>query len=135
MRRARQTGVSLIAMVFVIVAIAGIVTAIVSMSSVQHAGSMMTLREAQARQAARTGLERGVHDAVVNGSCTGNTINPGGALNGFTVTISCTDETHRETGREVTVYFIQAAASAGTYPNPDFVFRQARVTVQTAATP
>lgn len=132
MRRTRQTGVSLIAMVFVIVAVAGIVTAIVSLSSVQHTGSMMTLREAQARQAARTGLERGVFDAVVNGSCTGNTINPGGALTGFSVDITCNSTQHRETGRDVTVYVIRAQAEAGSWPNPDYVFRQARVTVHTA---
>ena len=60
----RQGGFGLVAAMFLIIVIAGAVAAMARMSETQSATSSMAIQQARAYQAARAGIEWGIHRAM-----------------------------------------------------------------------
>jgi MSHA biogenesis protein MshP len=88
----RQAGVGLVTAIFLLVVLAGLAVAMVSLYTSQQASSNLDLQGARAYQAARAGLEWGLFRQMRNGVCDGPaTVEmPGdGALAGFTVIVRC----------------------------------------------
>ena len=114
----RQRGVSLVAAIFVLLLMAGAAAYVASLSGSQHAGSGMDVTGARAYQAARSGAEWGVWNAVVGGAyCLAGTDTQtlaagsmGGPLAPFTVTVACTTTSHLEGATTVKSYNITATA-------------------------
>lgn len=126
----RQRGFTLIAAVFLIVAIAALATCVVSLTGTQHFTTMLGIEGARAYNAARSGLEWGVYQAM-NGSCAANSnLNlAGGSTAGFAVSVACTSTSHVETGTNITVYELTARAERGTYGQRGYVSRTMRVVI------
>jgi MSHA biogenesis protein MshP len=95
-RRLRQAGVGLVTAIFLLVVLAGLAVAMVSVYTAQQASSNLDLQGARAYQAARAGLEWGLFrqlrtnpkDGCINGATFG--MPAGTSLSGFTVVVSCT---------------------------------------------
>ena len=92
-----QHGVSLVTAIFLLVVLAALGVAIVSVSSGSQISAALDVQGSRAYQAARTGVEWGLfrqlRPALVPGTCFSTTtfaLPAGSSLAGFTVTVSCT---------------------------------------------
>ena len=136
----RQRGFLIIAAVFLLVVLAGLVAYLSTVSSTSQAASAADLNSARAYQAARAGAEWGaylvLHQPPIVGvgtlktdceaGATTKTLAPGSLLAAFTVTVTCTSATYTEGASSVTVYSIASnacneATGGGACPNPTTV--------------
>lgn len=89
---ARSRGVGLITAIFLLVVIAGLAVAMVTVFTTQQAGSALDVQGARAYQAARAGLEWGIFKQARRGECAGSSSFPmddNSSLRGFVVTVQC----------------------------------------------
>lgn len=121
----RQTGFTLIAAIFLLVVVAGLVAFFVNLRVVQQVTLVYGTQGARALQAARSGAEWGAYAALTSGSCPGATSfslsEP--ELDDFTISVDCTESSHDEAGSNVTVFQILATAESGSYGSLDYVQR------------
>lgn len=86
-----QRGFALVTAIFLLVVLAGLSAAIVSVTTMQHVGSALDMQGASAYQAARAGVEWGVYRQLRGGVCdSASFVPPAPMLNAFTVTVICT---------------------------------------------
>ena len=133
MFRKRHRGAALMAAIFLLVVIGGLVTYLLKMSGLQHSSVALDVQGARAYQASRAGIEWGVYRALRDNSCVGSSsFALAGGLSEFTVTVACTDTPYTEVDATAKhVYLIQATACnrplagdcPGT-PGPFYVERQ-----------
>lgn len=129
MRPDREHGFALVAALFLLVVLAALGAFIVRISTVQHQTVSLAIVSARAYQAARTGVEWGVYQALENGSCGSSSLSLTEAgLAGFAVQVDCSQSDHVEGTANVAVYTIEAFAQTGSYGQPDYVSRRIRAT-------
>jgi MSHA biogenesis protein MshP len=88
----RQAGVGLVTAIFLLVVLAGLGVAMVSLFNAQQASSSLDLQGARAYQAARAGLEWGLFQQMRKGRCDADkrfAMPADGTLAGFHVVVSC----------------------------------------------
>lgn len=88
----RQAGVGLVTAIFLLVVIAGLAAAMVTIFTSQQASSQLDQQGTRAYQAARAGIEWGLFRQTQAGVCapTASFALPAASvLNGFTVTVTC----------------------------------------------
>ena len=129
----RQSGVSLVSAVFVIVVLAGLAVLAVRIGVLQQQSVNSSLLSAQAFHAARSGAAWASHRAINGGWCATQTLalTEGGA-SGFSVDISCVQSAHAEGASTINVYVIDVLAERGTYGGPDYVSRRLQIKVTDA---
>lgn len=88
----RLRGFTIVSAIFILVVLAALGAFIVSISTTQNIGSALDVQGVEAYQAAKAGLEWGLHRQLRSGSCVGATsFSPtAGTLSSFTVTVICT---------------------------------------------
>jgi MSHA biogenesis protein MshP len=89
----RQAGVGVVTAIFLLVVLAGLGAAMVSLYLAQQSSSNVDLLGARAYQAARAGMEWGLFRQTRNASCAPSTrfaMPAGSSLAGFTVVVRCT---------------------------------------------
>jgi len=94
----RQQGFGAIAAIFIVVILAALAAAIVSISTTQQVTSAQDVMSARAWQAARAGNEWGLYKAFRDGVCVaapGNTLDLG-SDSGFHVTVECDSHSYYE---------------------------------------
>lgn len=134
MFRSAQRGLSLIAAIFLLVVISGLIAFLLTISGLQHSSVALDVQGARAYQAARAGIEWGIYRALRDSSCAGGTFTPAGDLSGFTVVVTCSATAYTEVDATAkTVYSITATACnqgacPGT-PGPTYVERQLQATM------
>lgn len=117
--------------IFILVVLAGLAAYITSLAGTQAATVMLSVQGERASYAARAGMEWAISDVVNNaaagldcaGGSTGLALSEG-ALNGFSVSVTCSTVAVSEGTSTYTVYELEAVASLGTLGRPDFVQRQ-----------
>ncbi|MGZ4977676.1 MAG: hypothetical protein ACXV8O_11010 [Methylobacter sp.] len=124
----KQRGFSLVMAIFLIVVLGGIAVFIGRVSTMQHHGSALDEEGAMAYQAARSGIEWGVYQAIVNSSCIASSAftlaltvpatptTPLSTVN-YAVTVTCTQTTPTEGSTTINVYQITATANNATGGN------------------
>jgi MSHA biogenesis protein MshP len=88
----RSAGVGLVTAIFLLVVLAGLGVAIVTVFSSQQVASAMDEQGARAYQAARAGVEWGVFQQLRQKNCAASTsfaLPADTSLSGFTVTVTC----------------------------------------------
>lgn len=120
--RPRQAGFAIVTAIFIIVALAALAAAIVSLVRTQQTGSALDTEGARAYQAARSGVEWGAYNSMRNNTCTPTTsFALAGTLGAYTATVTCTRTAHNEGGVAVSIDTIVATAcnqpTAGNCPN------------------
>jgi MSHA biogenesis protein MshP len=132
--RRRSAGVGLVTAIFLLVVLAGLGVAMVSLFTSQQQASALDVQGARAYQAARAGIEWGLFRKLRNNSCVASTsfaLPPASSLSGFAVTVTC-----RTVGSgAVARWVIEATACNLPEPdatckpsnNPDFVQRRLEV--------
>lgn len=125
-----QRGVALIAALFLLVALAALGIYMVTLSGVQQETPTRAMDASRAWYAARSGIEYAAYQAAnpAGSGCDDDTI----TLDGFSVTITCSESTHTERGDEFQVFQLSATASRGTYGDRNYVARRAEGTVSNA---
>lgn len=134
MSRNAQHGLSLIAAIFLLVVIGGLIAFLVTVSGLQHSSAALDVQGARAYQAARAGIEWGVYRALRDGVCATGTFSPVGDFSGFTVKVDCVQTPYTEVDASAkNIYSITATACnqgacPGT-PGPAYVERQLQAVV------
>ena len=126
-----QSGVALVAAIFLLVVLAGLAVYAVRLGTLQQQTVSSALRAAQAFHAARSGVAWAAHRAINSGWCGAQTFNLSeSGASGFEVQVQCTSTAHVEGATTTTVYIIDTLAQAGAYGGPDYVSRrlQAKIT-------
>jgi len=127
--QSRQGGFGLVAAMFVIIVIAGAIAAMARMSETQSATSSMAIQQARAYQAARAGIEWGIHRAMADLSCEDQF-----TLGGFEVEVKCDIPPDAvslpEEDRSLRFISLQASAQYVSPGNPDHVYRQLSAVVE-----
>jgi MSHA biogenesis protein MshP len=88
----KQRGVGLVTAIFLLVVIAGLAAALVTVFTSQQAGSALDQQGTRAYQAARAGIEWGLFRKTQAKVCDATTtfaLPSGTTLSGFTVTVAC----------------------------------------------
>ncbi len=132
MKRARrQRGFSLIVAIFLLVVVAALVVYVANIRVVQQTTLLYGVQGARAMQAARSGIEWGIFESIVSGSCAASSsfTLPDAELDDFNVEVQCASSVHTEGTTPVTIYRLTAIASAGVYGSLDFVQRRIQATV------
>lgn len=93
-RRVRQAGVGLVTAIFLLVVLAGLGAASVTLFTAQQESSNLDLQGAKAYQAARAGIEWGLYEQLRQGRCvekpaTSFGFPPTSVLASFSVTVTC----------------------------------------------
>lgn len=128
----RMQGVSLVTAIFLLVVLAGLAVAMVTLATTAQTGSMLDVQGTRAYLAARAGTEWGVYQVTrASGPCTKLTASPDstsstfalpadGSLAGMTVTVVCTRSVDNAT--RLPRYTVRSTACNGTSgascPNP-----------------
>ena len=125
-----QKGFSIITAIFILVVLAVLGGFMVTMSGVQSRTGSWALQGARAYHAARSGLEWGGFQALVNNTC-----NPSTTLtaNGFAVTLACQAEGPiTEGGQSYFVFHLTSLAEWDAFGSADYISRQLTVRVTSA---
>jgi MSHA biogenesis protein MshP len=88
----RQAGVGIVTAIFLLVVLAGLATAMVSLYTAQQTSANVDLLGARAYQAARAGMEWGLFRQTRKASCAASntfTLPAGSSLSGFAVVVRC----------------------------------------------
>jgi MSHA biogenesis protein MshP len=106
-----ERGFAAVAAIFVLVVLAGLGAALVTVFGGQQRSQAYDVLGMKAYQSARAGIENGLHQALRNGVCPPATASYdlGGQLSGFSVTIDCVSSAHTDPG-PMTIYEITATA-------------------------
>lgn len=126
-----QRGFAIVAAIFLVVVLAALGAFMLTFSSVQHITSAQDVQGTRAYQAARTGIEWGAYQVLINSSCPSPTsLIPGGTQAGFSVTVQCAPfGPYTEGGNTVNMYQITSTASQGTLGSATYVERQLQATI------
>ena len=124
-----QDGFSLITAIFLLVIVAGLVVYMTNIRVVQQTTLVYGVQGAKATQAARSGIEWGIYQSIINGSCAGSTNFTDPAFAGFNIEVQCGQTTHTEGATTIDTYQLTAIASTGTYGSLDYVQRRIQATV------
>lgn len=125
-----QRGFGLVAALFVIVIIAGVIAAMARMAVTQNATNSLAIQQTRAYQAARAGLEYGIARVLADQGCTDFD------LDGFAIDMVCTlapsspVTVPEESTTPVNFYSITATAEYGSAGDPDYVFRRLTAVVE-----
>ena len=130
-------GFAAVVAIFILVALAVLGTALVTIFSGQQRSSAFDSLGIRAYQAARAGIEFGAYQALHNNACANTSFALPGTLAGFTVSVQCASTAHSELATSTTMYRITATACnrASCPANADatYVERELRVVVGSAA--
>jgi MSHA biogenesis protein MshP len=122
----RIRGFALVPALFLMVVLGALALVAIRVGTAQQHAVTMSLAQARALAAARSGIERGANQALPpNNSCPASTtLNlTEAALNGFTVVVTCTATGFANGAATSQSYVIKATATSGTYGQPSYVRR------------
>lgn len=120
-------GFALPSVIFLIIMVAGIVTAMAKLMSNQAGSTALSVLGVRADSAAKSGIEWASYQIHTDPSwCGTTTLNLTDVLTGFVVTVQCSARnSYIEGGKTVVMYEVVSTASYGSYAtSPDYVYRQ-----------
>lgn len=124
--RRRESGFALVTAIFVLVALAGAASALLSLAGTERTAVMLSLEAGRAYQAARSGVEWVSFHALRDHVCPAPatlTLDEGG-LRGFRVNVSCTSSTHTDGGAAEIVFRVASSAERDVFGSPGYVRRR-----------
>jgi MSHA biogenesis protein MshP len=143
-----QKGFALVTAIFILVVLAGLGAAMVTISTSQHTTVAMDIQSARAYQAARAGIEWGAYQALQTPLPAGFTCPmlpaaaasyvmafTGTPLAGFSDTVTCNSTVHTVGANTVTVYMITSTATYGVANTPDYVAREVSARIARCVAP
>lgn len=129
-RYRHESGVSLVAALFMVVVLGGLGVFLAVISSTQHTTTVHAYHAAKAYHAARSGIEWGVYRAVNNLDCNGSL-----SLNEFTVTIACQSQSVTEGELTYQTVEIRSIAQTGSIGQANRAVRQIETVIDVIPSP
>jgi MSHA biogenesis protein MshP len=126
--RRGQNGFTLIAAIFLLVVVAALVVYMTNIRVVQQITLLYGVQGARASLAARSGIEWGIQQSIVNGSCAASTSFTDAAFPGFNIEVQCGQSAHTEAATTIDIYQITAIASSGVFGSLNYVQRRIQAT-------
>ena len=124
--RARQSGLSIISAIFMLVLLAALAAFMLTFSMSSNVTQAQDIQGSRAYWAARSGLEWGAYRVVQDNACATTTL----TLSGFAVAVTCSlSGPYPEGGSNVNIYRITSTASQGTLGSVGYVERQLQATL------
>ena len=118
-----QRGFGLVAALFLILVIAGVIAAMARLAVTQHGTSSLALQQARAYQAARAGLEWGIARALANQTCS-----DAFSLDGARVSVRCDAPLSGPgTGELIPLTAVAEYSAPG---SPEHVYRQLQAVIE-----
>jgi len=132
---ARTAGFALVPALFLLVVLGALGLVAVRVGMGQQQSVTMGLVQARALAAANSGIEWGAYTTIDGNSCVSSTTLTltEGALNGFSVVVTCTATAFTSGGSSGNSYVIQATATSGTYGQAGYVRRVVSATFTNAS--
>ncbi len=124
-----QRGFGLVAALFLIIVIAGVVAAMARMAVSQSATISLALQQARAYQAARAGLDWGISRAVASDTPMCESLSFF-QVDGYSIRVECAQTSALDGGRTVTFYALISTAEYSVLGNPDYSFRKVNAVVE-----
>lgn len=127
------SGFGLVAAMFLIIVVALVVIVMARLAVTQHGTSSLTIQQARAYQAARSGLEWGITQAFHTRSCAAGTPSmASSSLADFAVVVTCSSNDYLDDdGTAVRIFRFTATAQNGTpAARPDYAYRQLTAVVE-----
>lgn len=120
----KQSGITLVGAIFVLVIVSLLGQYLINITGVQRQTSLLALQSARAFQAAHAGIEWGSERVISSNSCAENTtLSPN--ISNFTTTVTCTQiGSYTENIDMITVYKISALSEYGSYGEIGYVSRE-----------
>lgn len=135
----RQSGFALVTAIFILVVLAGLGAAMVTISTAQHTTVALDVQSARALQAARAGVEWGAYQVLqVTNACPASPATltyAGTPLSGFTTTVTCSVTVHSEGANNVSLYVLSSTATYGAVGSADYVAREVGVRIARCVDP
>ena len=134
----RQRGFALVTAIFILVVLAGLGAAMVTISTAQHTTVAMDIQSTRAYQSARAGIEWGAFQSLQTPLPVGFTcpLLPAAPatysmtpIAGFTTTVTCNSTAHSEGAATVTMYTLISTATFGAANTTDYIARQLQARV------
>lgn len=130
----QQKGVTLVAVIFLIVVLGAAVTVLARLSAQSSAQTTQSLLQARAKQAAAAGIEWGVQTLVEGGDCgtlesSGSDLNVGAYPN-VRVDLTCEANGPYNRNQQITLYRLAAQATYGEPDDADHVWAELNTTVE-----
>ena len=144
MFRKAQTGFSIVAAIFIVVVLAALAAALLTVASLQHSSAGLDVQGVRAYQAAQAGVEWGLFgilDADISTTlpdytAATDTVTPNGSLAAFSVSVTCSAAPETtELARSIRVYSVTATAGFGNPNQPNYVSREVTATVSRCRDP
>jgi MSHA biogenesis protein MshP len=128
MRMRSASGMALMTAIFLIVVLASLGLAMVTLSTGSQDTANKSLQAAKVYYGAKAGLEWGIQQAVAAGSCAGGSFSLAeGGLNGVSVAVTCVQQSTHGAGNFV--YYLTSRATIGTLGGLDYAERRVEATV------
>jgi MSHA biogenesis protein MshP len=105
-----EKGFATITVIFVLVVLAGLGVALVTIFGAQQRSQANDIQGMRAYEAARAGIEYGLYQALQNNSCATTTFALGDLLTGFSVKVQCTGGTSYTDTGTLKIYQVTATA-------------------------
>lgn len=125
----RQRGLSLIAAIFLITAVAAITAAMVATMTARSRTTVQTLEASRAFYVAQSGIEVAAARALAAGCAA---VPASLTLEGFQLALGCAATPVNEAGSAYNVYVLTATASRGDLGQSTYVYRRLRATMTDA---
>lgn len=130
-----QRGFAIVTAIFLLMLMAALAALMVTFSTSGNTTSVQDIQGVRAYQAARAGLEWGIHRALVpaSASCTGSATLPvlASDLAPFSVTVTCVGTPVTEGPNNFTMYAISSTATLGIdVGSPNYIERRLQATVE-----
>ena len=128
----QQAGFSIVMAIFILVVLSLLGGYMVKLSGVQHATSTYVIQGARAYQAAKAGVGWAISRISAGGVCSDITSTPPinfTDINGFSVTLTCSNQTFSEGADTPVVYKITALSEFGAYNSANYISRKIEVSI------
>ncbi|PHS68897.1 MAG: hypothetical protein COB23_08275 [Methylophaga sp.] len=126
----KQSGITLIGAIFVLIIVSLLGQYLVNIAGVQQRTSLLTLQSARAYQAAKAAIDWGAASIDGNDVCPATPPTQFALIPNFTVTLTCSLLGHYEENLTSTnIYQLTAKADYGAYGQHDYVSRTLDVTI------
>lgn len=111
LKHARDRGISLIAVLFILIVLGGLAAVMAQMGATQHVGYLLSQEGKQAYYAARSGLEWGRHQVITQNDCFADAQ---AEAAGFQIHLSCQVSLVLEGSESLNIYHLNASAAKST---------------------
>lgn len=126
----RESGIALIAAIFLVVVIGAALVILATLSVRNSQQTTQNLLQARAYLSASAALEYAVQTIVETASCPTNGPVSVPSYSDFSVNLNCSSNAYNRPSQEITLFELTATAEFGTVDSADYVWTEQKATIE-----